>query len=128
MPTRFARGGPTRAAKPAKYRNRKVKTAAGDVFDSAREHGRYRVLQLMERAGEISGLRRQVSYQLIPSQRRADGVCERAVSYVADFVYEQGGITVVEDLKSPPTRKLPAYVLKRKLMLHVHGITLKETL
>lgn len=118
---------PTRAKKkPAKYLNKKT-VVGGIEFDSKRELARYRQLTLMERAGLISNLRRQVRYQLIPSQRRADGVAERAVHYVADFVYTQDGKEVVEDLKSEITRKLKDYVLKRKLMLFVHGITLKET-
>lgn len=119
---------PTRAKKkPAKYLNDKVKSLSGEQFDSKRERARYRQLGLMQTAGVISGLRRQVRYQLLPTLRRADGKAEVCVNYVADFVYEQDGKLVVEDVKSPPTRKLPAYVLKRKLMLFVHGITLKET-
>ena len=116
-----------RTAKPSKYRNKPV-VADGIKFDSGREHKRYQQLALMERAGVIRNLRRQVSYELVPAQRWADGKAELAVHYVADFVYEQGLAVVVEDVKSEPTRKLAAYVLKRKLMLHVHGITLKETL
>lgn len=116
-----------RPPKPSKYLNRKSKNAAGETFDSAREQARYQTLSLMQRAGLISDLRRQVEFGLIPAQLRADGKKELPVRYVADFVYEQGGQRVVEDVKSPPTRKLPAYVIKRKLMLHVHGITLKET-
>lgn len=118
---------PARATKkPAKYLNKKT-VAGGIKFDSKRELARYRQLTLMERAGLISNLRRQVRYQLIPTQRRADGVAERAVFYVADFVYTQEGKEVVEDLKSEITAKLPEFIIKRKLLLHVHGITLKET-
>jgi hypothetical protein len=116
-----------RIAKPSKYRNKPV-VADGIKFDSGREHKRYQQLALMERAGVISNLRRQVSYELVPALLRADGKAELPVHYLADFVYEQGLTVVVEDVKSEPTRKLPAYIIKRKLMLHVHGITLKETL
>lgn len=78
---------------------------------------------LLERAGAIQHLRRQVKYELIPSQRIAGKVVERACSYVADFVYQQDGQTVVEDTKG---FKTPEYIIKRKLMLWVHGIRIRE--
>lgn len=113
-------------AKAPKYRNRKV-AVAGMKFDSAAESRRYQVLSLLQAAGEISDLRRQVPYVLVPKLRRADGTPEREVAYVADFVYTRDGQAVVEDVKSAPTRALPAYIIKRKLMLHVHGVTILET-
>ncbi len=94
---------------------------------SGKEHGRAMMLRLMQRAGEISGLREQVSFELIPAQRDADGqLLERSCRYVADFVYTDNrtGLTVVEDSKGVRT---PEYRIKRKLMLHVHGIRIKET-
>lgn len=78
---------------------------------------------LLERAGAIQNLQRQVKYQLIPSQRIAGKVVERACSYVADFVYDRDGETVVEDTKGVKT---PEYIIKRKLMLWVHGIRIRE--
>ncbi|WP_186829307.1 DUF1064 domain-containing protein [Ralstonia sp. TCR112] len=108
-----------------KYRNVKVTTEAG-TFDSKREHARYLELLMMQRQKSISNLRRQVEYILIPAQRDASGKAIRAVKYIADFVYDLNGKQVVEDVKSEATRKLPAYVLKFKLMIHVHGITIKE--
>lgn len=89
------------------------------MFDSNREFYRWRELRLMERAGIITDLRRQVTYELIPKQ---DG--ERACSYVADFVYNEDGKIVVEDSKG---HKTEAYKIKKKLMLWVHGIKIKET-
>ena len=44
--------------------------------------------------------------------------------YVADFVYEDNGDTVVEDTKGMRTKE---YVIKRKLMLYRYGIRIKET-
>ena len=87
-------------------------------YDSKREAVRAAELHLLERAGKISDLREQVRYELIPKQEG-----ERALHYVADFVYRQGGETVVEDVKGMKTRE---YVIKRKLMLHVHGIRIRE--
>lgn len=107
----------------SKYGNRKV-AYGGKVFDSKRECKRYQELLLMEQAGKISDLKTQVKYILIPSQRGADGkVVEREVSYIADFVYTEDGKTVVEDSKGMRTDK---YIIKRKLMLYVHGIQIKE--
>jgi len=98
-------------------------------FDSKREARRYMDLWLMQRAGEISGLRTQVKYELIPKQERKDGKKERAIDYVADFVYEQGGETVVEDSKGFRGTSAAAYrlfVMKRKMMLYFHGIEVRE--
>ena len=103
----------------SKYGNRKVKAPDGQVFDSVKEYHRWGVLRLMERAGKISDLKRQVSYELIPKQ-----TCERACSYIADFTYYQDGKLVVEDCKGYRTE---GYKIKRKLMLWVHGIKIKET-
>lgn len=100
------------------------------TFDSKREHRRYETLAMMQRAGEISNLRTQVRYDLIPKQKRADGKTERAVYYDADFVYKnKDGETVVEDSKgyrNPNSAPYAKFVLKRKLMLWVHGITVYE--
>ena len=86
-------------------------------------------LWLMQRAGEISGLRTQVKYELIPKQVHKDGKKEKSIEYVADFVYEQGGETVVEDSKGFRDTSSAAYrvfVMKRKMMLYFHGITVRE--
>ena len=112
--------------KQPKYRNKKIASLDG-VFDSKKEFDRWRELKLLEKAGLISGLRRQVSYELIPAQRDERGkVIERAVRYVADYAYERDGVMVVEDVKSEITRKNQAYVLKRKLMLERHNQHITE--
>ncbi len=98
-------------------------------FDSKREARRYMDLWLMQRAGEISGLQTQVKYELIPKQVHKDGTKERAIEYVADFVYEQGGETVVEDSKGFRDTSSAAYrlfVMRRKMMLYFHGISVRE--
>jgi hypothetical protein len=113
------------AKKPRKYLNKPV-VVDGERFDSRRELARYRHLALLQRAGRIADLQRQVAFELVPKQRRSDGKAERSVCYIADFVYIEDGERVVEDLKSEMTAKLSDYVIKRKLLLHVHGITLRE--
>ena len=110
----------------SKYHSRKI-TVDGIEFDSKKEAKRYSELLLLERAGAIQGLQRQVKYELIPSQRQDGRVVERACQYVADFVYEENGKTVVEDVKG--YRDGGAYrvfTIKRKLMLYIHGIRIKE--
>ena len=109
-----------RPHKPSKMRN---KRSGG--YDSKREHKRARELRFMQMDGQIRNLREQVKYVLIPAQRDAHGkLLERECAYKADFVYEDNnGKTVVEDSKGMRT---PLYVVKRKLMLQVHGIKIVE--
>ena len=101
-----------------KYNNTRVEVD-GMPFDSKREAERWRELRLLERAGEISDLRRQVRYELVPKMPG-----ERPVDYIADFVYrDKDGNEVVEDVKGVRTRE---YIIKRKLMLWRHGIRIRE--
>ena len=107
-----------------KYGNKRV-TVDGITFDSQREAVRFQELRLLEKAGEIGGLRRQVHYELIPAQydRRTGKLLERSVKYVADFVYQTDGFTVVEDVKGVRTKE---YIIKRKLLLYRHGLRIQE--
>lgn len=107
-----------------KYHNIKVKVN-GETFDSRKEANRYCELKLMQRAGKITDLKRQVNYLLIPAQYDEDGnLLERAVNYKADFTYKKDGQLVVEDTKGVKT---DVYIIKRKLMLFVYGIRVVET-
>lgn len=106
----------------SKYHAKKV-TYNGITYDSKKEAKRHAELLLLERAGAITELRTQVRYELLPSQRIDGKVVERPVFYVADFVYQQDGKTVVEDTKGMKTRD---YIIKRKLMLWVHKIKIRE--
>ena len=103
--------------------NAKKCVCDGEVFDSTKEMHRYQKLKLLEKAGEIQNLRRQVKYVLIPSQRIDGKIVEREVAYKADFVYESDGETVVEDAKGVKTTD---YIIKRKMMLLFHNIRIKE--
>lgn len=98
----------------------------GYTFDSKKEANKYCGLVILERQGIISGLELQKRYELIPRQKLSSGKTERAAHYTADFVWVEKGKTYVVDVKSAATRKEPAYVLRRKLMLLVHGIEIKE--
>ena len=106
----------------SKYHSKKI-TRDGITFDSVKEYKRYQELALLERVGQVSDLQRQVKFELIPSQRVNGKVVERACTYIADFVYIQNGQKVVEDTKGFKTKD---YIIKRKLMLHVHGIEIQE--
>lgn len=110
-----------------KYGAKKTTLANGEKFDSRKEANRYCELSLLERAGRIKDLRKQVKYVLIPAQRDKTGkMLEYEASYIADFVYWDFslGCEVVEDVKGVRT---DIYKLKKKLMLWVHGIRITET-
>lgn len=125
----------------SKYGNYKTRTSDGIVHDSQAEAMRWSQLCMMSRAGAIKDLRRQVEYELIPAQRerstevyragsrkgqpKPGKVIEKRVVYRADFVYTDAatGETVVEDVKGMKTKD---YIIKRKLMLWMHGIRIVE--
>ncbi len=124
-----------------KYNSRKV-TVNGITFDSKKESRRYEELLLLERAGIIQNLQMQVPFTVIPQQteiterystktgnRLKDKitVLERETTYIADFTYQKNGELVVEDVKGYKNSTAYAvFVIKRKLMLQVHGIRVKE--
>lgn len=106
-----------------KYRAKKTEID-GIVFASKHEATRYVELKYMERAGLIQNLQLQRSFTLIGAQKDSTGkVIERPVKYVADFVYEQDGKTVVEDAKG---FKTDVFKIKKKLMLSIYGYHIKE--
>lgn len=108
-----------------KYHNKKI-VYDGIVFDSKREFYRYQELKLLENAGKIKDIRRQVKFVLIPSQKDDRGkIIERECSYKADFVYFdiEENREVVEDTKGFRTKD---YIIKRKLMLDKYGIRIVE--
>lgn len=105
-----------------KYGNKKT-YVDGIKFDSRKESQRWMELKMLEKAGKIHGLMRQVKYELIPAHRKTDGKLERAACYYADFQYEKDGNLIVEDAKGLRTKE---YILKRKLMLDRYGIEIRE--
>ncbi len=99
----------------------------GITFDSKKEARRYLALKAMQDSGRIECLECHVVYLLIERQKKPSGGHERAACYTADFRYrDSDGRIVVEDVKSEPTRKKADYILRRKLMLLVHGVELAE--
>ena len=124
--------------KPSKYKAQK--TRRGKLtFDSKKEAERYDALMLLQKAGEIRCLKLQVRYCLQEAYTTFDGDRVKSIDYIADFVYERRTapdsygqrywLPVVEDVKGYDDPKSAAYRLftvKRKLMLMVHGITIRE--
>lgn len=121
----------------SKYHNHKI-IIGGMKFDSKKEATRWVELNHLQDAGEITNLRRQVKFTLIPAQRegetitargiqRPGKVIERECFYVADYVYEQDGKTVVEDVKGyRGGGAYDVFVIKRKLMLYRYGLVVVE--
>lgn len=85
----------------------------GIWFDSKHEAMRYAELKLLQQAGRISNLKRQVKYRLVIE-----------TTYVADFVYIDNDQLVVEDAKGHRTRE---YLQKRREMKKQHNIEIRET-
>ena len=122
-----------------KYNNKKI-VRNGISFDSTKEANFYSELLYRERIGEIKNIRLQVPYELIPNQYETEMVAlksgkvkekqvlvERKVTYLADFVVFDNKLNcdIVYDCKSPITRT-PVYIVKKKLMLYIHNIKIKE--
>lgn len=97
----------------------------GIKFDSKREAKRWSELQLLERAGEISNLQRQVPFPLFGRDDPIQTPTGRQMRYIADFVYTDNrlsGATVVEDAKGWAT---DVYKIK-KAILAAQGVEVKE--
>lgn len=113
---------------PLKRQHRKYSNVPtmldGMRFDSKAEAKRWAELSIMQKAGLIHDLKRQVPFELVPACKRPSGGSERAVKYVADFTYTRDGKPFCEDVKG---KAVDVYILKRKLMLWRHGIEVLET-
>ena len=114
----------------SKYHNNITITSDGIKHASQKEASRWCELKLLEKAGKISDLKRQVRFVLIPSlyEHSSNGrkrCLERSCVYVADFVYidNDTGQKIVEDTKGTRTKE---YIIKRKLMLYLHDIRIRE--
>jgi len=110
--------------RPSKYKN-KPTVVDGIRFASQAEARRDAELRLLESAGKISQLERQVPYELAHAVTlRGETRKKPALRYVADFRYfsVEAGHYIVEDVKSPATAKEGVFRIKRHLMKSVHGI------
>lgn len=86
--------------------------------DSAKEAQRCNELHALLADGAITDLETQKAFPILPTVKYSDGTTERGLRYVADFVYydRQFSEWVIEDVKSPITRKNAVYIIKRKLV------------
>ena len=93
----------------------------GEAYDSKREAARHTSLKLLEAAGHVRNLRRQVIYRC-----EVNGIL--ICKYKVDYVYEERDkdkwVEVVEDVKGYANDRWP---MKKKLMLACHGVKIRET-
>lgn len=100
-----------------KYHNKTVVSIEGEKFDSKYEYQEWCRLKLLERGKIISDLRRQVPFELIPSINTRQGVL-RKISYIADFVYQEGNRWFAVDTKGFET---DVYQIKKRLFILTYG-------
>lgn len=95
-------------------------SSSGNVFDTKKE-----AIEFCKH----TGLRQKDIGCITRTEPVYKQVCiEQNAEYTADFVYrDKDGNKIVEDVKSEATRKEKDYVLRRKMMLHLLGIRIKET-
>lgn len=123
-----------------KYGNTRFFTEDGERWDSKKEHNRWLFLKEAEKKGLISNIRRQVTYELIPSIKETyiehlktkdkikERVVQRPITYTADFVYKKDGMDVAEDVKASPNMAAldKAFLLKEKLFRWKFGYPIKR--
>lgn len=115
---------PSLSRRPSKNKYNAKKTQVGDVnFDSKKEANRWMELQLLERCGEISELRRQVKVELIGQYRPLLTRSGRKMKLTFDFAYIEDGVQIYEDAKGMPTRDYEVRVAVARAM----GLEARET-
>lgn len=105
----------TEKKKKSKYGNVKAEEN-GIKFDSKKEARRYMELRQLETMGKITDLKLQHTFTLQEAFTTEDGKRVEAIKYIADFTYYEDGKFVVEDVKSPATRRNPVYRVKNRMM------------
>jgi gp72 family protein len=106
----------------SKYRAKKTEID-GIKFDSKKEAKRYIALRELEKKGNIEKLMLQPRF-LLQEGFRKNGKAYRKIEYVADFMYEQDGKLIIEDVKGIKT---DVYKLKQKLFEKKYqDLTIKE--
>ena len=105
-----------------KYHSKKC-IIDGIIFDSKKEASRYLELKEMQDRGEITDLKLQVPFILIPAFNLGKKRY-RKMEYIADFVYIKNGEQIVEDTKGYKTE---IYKIKKKLMAYIYQIEIKES-
>jgi len=85
-------------------------------YDSKKESNRARDLELLQKVWKISKLEKQVPI-LLQDAFEHKWEKYRKIEYIADFVYQEDGEIIVEDVKSKFTAEDPIYKIKKKLLL-----------
>lgn len=116
-PDLFAADAPKPEAKRNKYGATKT-NFEGIVFDSAKEARRYSELRVLQMGMEIADLRTQVQYILQDAIVDGAGKKQRPITYTADFVYVQDGVTIIEDCKSVATARTESFRVRWRLLLN----------
>lgn len=102
----------------------------GIRFDSKAEARRYQELRLLEKAGEIQHLNPHPSYDLwvVGGEKNGCAIEVTVGRYTADFSYVRQDEVVIEDVKSPATRKKSDYRLRKRMVEAIYGITITEVM
>lgn len=114
--------------KRQKYNTRKFQDEDGNTFDSKREYLRYQYLLQQEASGNITDLKRQSKWELIPELRdpQTNKILQRATYYFSDFSYLKEGILVVEDVKISPKMIPQDYRLKEKMFFYRYKFPIRR--
>ena len=108
-----------------KYKNKKH-----NGYDSRKEAHRAYGLSLREREGSIKELKEQVPFVILESFVDNESKKIQGIKYLADFVYYDVELNkyVIEDVKSPATKKIAAYIIKKKFIKKLYpNYIFKET-
>ena len=99
----------------------------GRRFDSLKEAHRYGELMLLAKAGQIHDLVCQPEFPLLTTRYKGAPVFQVG-KYIADFRYREGpsGLSRIEDVKSPATKKTAVYRLKKRRVENAYGIEITE--
>lgn len=109
--------------KQNKYKNKKI-IIDGHKFDSHKEGNHYIALKQLEKLGVIHNLELQKRYELQPSFK-LNGKTIRSITYIADFVYIQDGVEIVEDVKGSKYMETEAFKIKKKMFEYKYGKEIK---
>jgi hypothetical protein len=114
------------SGKPRKHKyNAKPCEVNGIKYRSQKEMKRHQDLLLMERAGEIADLKREVKFEIAPPLKLDEKITTKPIVYIADFTYlDKQGKLITEDTKGFRT---PVYRLKKRLMKLFLNIDILET-
>jgi hypothetical protein len=110
-------------ARPHKYGAKRTQALDGTWHPSIKQARRWDVLCILQKAGVISDLRREVPVILYGRDAPLLTPKGRQMTWRADAIYQEKGETIHEDSKGLATQ---LYLMKRAV-LAAQGITVRET-